>query len=237
MLENKRVATAVQQELSDPRRNVRIAAAWALRATLDTNSRAGQDLLRMLAVNADQPAGQLQWGNYFFARGDVATACRHLQTAVAWDGFSTPLRLELAIVLSALNRTPEAVAQLRTACRNSPRDPQVHFNLGLALNEQGQPAQARKELETAVDIEPQFARAWYNLALLQNAGDEAQTAIRSLQRAETADPADARIPYARATILARLGKTDEARSAARRALEIEPDFAAALTLLQQLGAR
>jgi tetratricopeptide (TPR) repeat protein len=237
LVENETVAGALRQKLADPLRNVRLAAAWDLRATLDTNSPAGKDLLRMLAANADQPSGQLQLGNFYFARGDAETAGKFMQTAVAWDGFSTPLRLELAVVLSALNRTPEAVAQLQAACRNSPRDAQAHFNLGLALNEQGDPAQAQKEMETAVEIEPRFARAWYNLGLLQNAGGEPQVAINSLLRAENADPADARIPYARATILARLGKTDEARSTLKQALKIEPGFAAAANLLQQLGGQ
>ena len=49
----------------------------------------------------------------------------------------------------------------------------------------------------------------------------------ALVRAESADPSDPSVPYARATVLARLGKLDEARSAARRALELDPNSAAA----------
>ena len=90
-------------------------------------------------------------------------------------------------------------------------------------------------METAVEIDPNFARAWYNLALLQNAGGEPQVAINSLLRGEKAAPSDTRIPYARATILARLGRNDEARSAARRALELQPEFNDARTLLRSLN--
>jgi Flp pilus assembly protein TadD len=52
--------------------------------------------------------------------------------------------------------------------------------------------------------------------------------------AESAAPQDAQIPYARATIHAQLGQLMEARQAAARALELNPRFAAAATLLRQL---
>ena len=42
------------------------------------------------------------------------------------------------------------------------------------------------------------------------------------------------IPYARATVLARLGRREEARNAARRALELNRDFTDAQQLLRQL---
>ena len=60
-------------------------------------------------------------------------------------------------------------------------------------------------------------------------------AIESLLRGESVEPREARIPYARATILARLGQRNAAAAAARRALEIDPAHADARRLLQQLG--
>jgi len=61
------------------------------------------------------------------------------------------------------------------------------------------------------------------------------TAIESLLRGESVEPHDARIPYARATILARLGQTKAAALATRHALEIDPAFTEARQLLGQLG--
>ena len=78
-------------------------------------------------------------------------------------------------------------------------------------------------------------RAWYNLGLVRNGGGDNPGALEALARAESADPNDPRIPYARATILGRLGNLSEARTAARRALELQPDFPAAADLLHQLG--
>ncbi len=229
------VSNAAQKKLTDLRRNVRIAAEWDLRASLADDSDANAELKKFLEVNADQPTGQLQWGNYYFARGDLETARQHFQTAVAWDGFSAPLRLNLAVALSALGKTTEAVAQLQAACRLAPRDAEAHFSLALALNEQGDTSGAEKELQTAVQLDPRHSRAWYNLGLLQNAAGDSQTALASLARAGQAAPNDPRIPYARATILYRLDKIAEARAAAKRALELDPENPVVQRLVEALS--
>jgi len=58
-----------------------------------------------------------------------------------------------------------------------------------------------------------------------------------LARAESVADRDPTIPYARATVLARLGRFDEARTAAQRALELDRNHAAAAALLRQLERR
>ena len=221
--------------LTDPMRNVRVAAAWSLRATLDTNSPAGKDLFRMLDFNADQPIGQMQIGAFHFSRNCPEQALAHLQKAVAWDGHSPALRQELAVALSALSRTNEAVAELEEAVRLAPRDAESHYRLALACNEIGDLPRTVKELTATVQLSPQHARAWYNLGLAENSLGETDQALASLYSAESAEPGNAEFPYARATILARLGRIDEARTAARRALELQPGFTDASTLLRSLN--
>ena len=83
-------------------------------------------------------------------------------------------------------------------------------------------------------LDPRHARAWYNLGLARSAAQDDLGAIDALIHAESVDSIDARIPYARATVLARLGRMEEARMAARRALDINPQFTEAATLLRQL---
>ena len=84
-------------------------------------------------------------------------------------------------------------------------------------------------------LDPQFARAWYNLGLAYSAQEKLESALAALLRAESLDTSTAQIPYARATILARLERNGEARAAARRALELNPEFEEARQLLQNLG--
>jgi tetratricopeptide (TPR) repeat protein len=93
---------------------------------------------------------------------------------------------------------------------------------------------AAAQLTATVKLDPRHVAAWYNLGLAQNALGQTDAAIASLLQAESLAPADARIPYARATILARLGRSREAIGAAKRSLEIDPSSADARRLLQAI---
>lgn len=228
------VEATLSNRLNDPVRGVRIDAAWALRATLDTNSIAGADLLRYLRHSADQPAGALQLGVFHLDRGDTERALTYFERSVAWDTNSAPPRHALAVALGMQRRVEEAVRELEAACRLAPGEAEFRFKLGLALNEVGKVQEARAALEQAVKLDPQFTQAWYNLGLAQNQCGSSESALESLRRAEALDGRSPQIPYARATILARIGRIDEARIAASRALELEPAHGDAARLLQTL---
>jgi hypothetical protein len=114
------VADALQPMLNDPVRNVRVAAAWTLRRSLDTRSRAGKELTAMQDFNADQPVGQYRKAMFNLDRGEPAKALSHLRTAEAWDPFSPPIRLETADLLSQMGRQNEALRELQTLCRQQP---------------------------------------------------------------------------------------------------------------------
>jgi len=231
------VVTALQEKLHDESRNVRIEAARHLTASLDTNSPAGSEYMLFLDHVSDQPLGQMQLGVFELMRGDATNAVKHFQTAVQWDPYSAGIRHELAIVYSQLGRTKEAVIELEEAVKLAPNDAEFHYKLALALNEAGDSARVSSELEQAVKCDPRHARAWYNLGLVRSSRGDEEGAVNALVRAEAADPNDPRIPYARATVLARVGRIFEARAAAMRALKLEPNYAAAAALLQQLGGQ
>jgi len=228
------VLAALSARLSDPVRAVRVEAAWSLHHTVATNSTAGADLLAYLRHNGDQPAGALQMGVFHLDRGDHAIALDYFRRAVSWDENSAPLHNALAVALSVEGKTTEAVEALRTACRLAPNEAEYRFKLGLALNETGKLDEALAALEEAVKLDPVFSQAWYNLGLAYAAQNKSELALESLVRAESLDARSPQIPYARATILARLGRVDEARTAAQRALDLRPNFAEAQQLLQAL---
>jgi tetratricopeptide (TPR) repeat protein len=224
----------VRKLLDDPARSVRVGAAWTLRATVDPRSPAGRELQFALAVNADQPGGQLQEGVYCIARQELPQALEHFQKAIAWDPNSAPLRHEAAVLLSMMGRNQEALEQIQAACQIDPKEAEYQYKLGLAWAENGSLVKTVEALKEAVKLDPRHARAWYNLGLALNAQGKASEALAALASGEKADPQDPRIPYARATILARLGKVAEARAAAQRALEIQPNFNPAADLRNSL---
>ena len=86
-------------------------------------------------------------------------------------------------------------------------------------------------------LEPNYGSAWYNLGLAYSAQEQPERALEALVRAESLNPLSARIPYARATILVRLGRIEEARTAAQHALELQPDMTESMVLLQSLSGK
>ena len=228
------VSAAIQPLLTDPVRSVRVAAAWTLRASVDTNSLAGRELTLALRHNSDEPGGQLQDGVFCLARNQLPEAIEHLRTAIQWDPNSAPFRHELGVMFSMANQPKEALEQIKIAVQLEPKQAEFRFKLGLACAEVGDTAGTIAALQEAVKLDPQHARAWYNLGLAQSGQGQTDAALQSLAKAETADPADPRAPYARATILAQAGRKEEARTAARRALQLEPRFTAASQLLESL---
>ncbi len=186
---NPPVQEALRQLTSDPVRSVRTEAAWGLRATIDTNSNAGKDLVRYIAQHRDQPSGALQQGVFLLDRGQIEEAMVHLRQAVSWDTNSAPLHHALAVALSMQGKAEEAIGALQTACQLAPREAEYHFKLGLAYNEVNRQKDARQALEQAVRLDAEYAQGWYNLGLARASANELQAGVEALTRAEQAGAA------------------------------------------------
>ncbi len=229
------VKSALQPLLDDPMRSVRFRAAWALRSSLDGESRAGRELRHILDFNADQPGGQVQKGAFALARNQASIALDHYRKAVEWDPFSAGLHNELAVVLSVLGRPKEALSAMQQATQLEPNEPEYQYRLALAWNEAGRLDKTLETLERTVRLDPMHSRAWYNLGLARNQAGDPEAALAALMNAEQADPQDPHVPYARATILMQQGRNAEARQALETALKAQPGFPEARSLLEQLS--
>lgn len=233
---NRTVDGALRNLLNDEARSVRYIAAWAMRRSLDLNSKAGKELVRTLDYNQDQPVGQLQKGVLHLTRNEVSQALPYFERAVSWDSRSADIRQEYATVLSMAGRSQDALVQIQEACKLAPNNAEHRYRLGLAFAEVGDLSQAMKALEETVRLDPRNARAWYNLGLSRNQLGDANGALDALTRAESADATSSDYPYARATILSQLRRIGEAMTAAQRALEISPGHSGAQQLLRSLSS-
>jgi len=232
---NNPVRDSLRPLLKDPSRAVRLAAAWALRDDVSPDSPAGKELNHMLALNADQPSGRMQLGQYEYSRGRADAAIAELRKAIEWDPNSPPFHHDLAIILSTTGRVREAIASLEAAIKLDPKQALYHYELGLAWSEAGELDKTIAALEQAVKLDPAMSRAWYNLGLARNGKGDTAGAIEALTRGEAANPRDSALPYARATILLNLGRKEEALAAAQAALLVQPDLAQARHLVQMLS--
>lgn len=233
-LQDYQVKQGMEKLLKDPSRSVRVTAAWSLREGLNLESPAGSDLQFMLRHNSDQPSGQMQLGQFYYAQRDLPRAIKHMETAISWDPNSPPFHHDLAMLYMASGNTPKLIEKLRDSIRLDPHEAQFHYELGLALSETGDMPGTIAALKECVRLAPGYARAWYNLGLALNGQNRTAEAISALRSGEAADPRDPGIPYARATILAQLGQKAEAIAATKLALQIQPDFADAHRLLMML---
>lgn len=176
--------------LEDPVRNVRVAAAWAMVATVDPDSRAGSELAHMLSLSADQPTGQMQLGQVEFSRGNTAKALEHFRKAVEWDPNSPPFHHDLAIALSSTGDTSGAIRELQAAIKLAPENAEYHYKLALAWNEAGSLPNAIAALEKTVNLDPGMGRAWYNLAAAYSRNGNRANAMQAAQQAAALNPAD-----------------------------------------------
>lgn len=184
---------ALKPLLEDPVRSVRVAAAWMLRDTLDPESRAGTELLHMLRIGSDQPIGQMQLGQYEFARKNGTAALAHFRKAVEWDPNSAPFHHDLAVALSAGGDSAGAIRELQQAVKLAPEMAEYHYKLALAWNEAGSLPNAIASLEETVKRDPSMGRAWYNLAAAYAQSGRKQQAMEAAQRAAAINPQDPRV--------------------------------------------
>ncbi len=230
-----RVRNSVEPLLADASRSVRIAAAWALRDRVDMASQAGMELQHMLEINADQPSGRMQRGQFHYARGEIPYAIAEMKKAVEWDAGSPPFHRDLAMMHSLAGDPASAIKALLEAIRLAPNDAEYRYLIGLAWHEMGDVDKTIEALRDAVRVEPRHTRAWYNLGLALNAKQQPDAALDALRQGEATAPRDASLPYAAATIHAQAGRKKEALEALYRALNAQPNMPEALELRAQLS--
>jgi len=218
--------------LRDPVRLVRLDAAWALSTTLAAGTPERAELDAYMALSLDQPSGRLRLGQDFANRGRMAEAEKEMLLAVEWDPFSPGIRDALGFVLNARGYPLQAAAQFFRSAQLSPTDAQAAYRAALAFAEAGRLPDAEVAFRLTVERDPRFARAWYNLGLLLAQTERLPEAVTALAKAESLASNTPDYPYALATVLLRAGDREGARAAARRALAIDPNHAAARELLR-----
>ncbi|MBN1825132.1 MAG: DUF2723 domain-containing protein [Candidatus Eisenbacteria bacterium] len=134
---------------------------------------------------------------------------------------------ELGDALELSGRLEEALTVFREGAERDPTDASLAYKSGLALIRLGRPGEAEKELERAARADSALAGPANALAYLYvSQGRDPREALLWAERA-VRHAGEREIGYAedtRGLILARLGRTDEAERAFRRAVETTPHY-------------
>jgi len=116
----------------------------------------------------------------------------------------------------------QAVAVLRQALAQDPRDALVLVGLGVSLQSQGEGEAALSALQRACELAPDFAPAWFNLGRLFQLQGRPAGAITALHRALDIDPDHLAARLVLASAQASLGAEAPAAANYREVLQREP---------------
>jgi tetratricopeptide (TPR) repeat protein len=186
--------------------------------------------------------GLMNYGLSLMARGDYAGALEYFDRAVEFVPFYPLLQINRAIALGALGRSAQAEANFRNAIQLNPQQSTGYFYYGQWLWQTGRREEAAQNLQTAVRLNPQdFQAAALRMEVLASLGqrDELRQLVDNTLRLAPAEPAALRYrqligngptPESYLELSQthyRAGRYKECIQAARKALELRPDYAEA----------
>lgn len=187
--------------LRDPVPSVRALAGAALAGLAPANisaaeqadyASASSDYLNSLDLNADDPAAQVNRGNFYAARNEVALAERAYREALRLDPDFVMAYMNLADLFRQVRRDNEGLSLLEQGLARLPEAADLHHSLGLLQVRRKNTAEALKSLECAVKLAPNQPRFSYVYAMaLINVGRtrDARDVVRAALTATLNDPA------------------------------------------------
>jgi tetratricopeptide (TPR) repeat protein len=221
--------------LQDPVKEVRMAAAWAMRNRLSQRSEILKELKNTLKFGEDQPIGAMRLAELATQAQNLQEAKTWMEKAIALDKTSAAGREAYAILLGQLGEPQKALEQLDLAIKLQPDNARFLYLKALTYAELKQTDKTEELLKEVIKVAPNHDRAHYNLGLLLAGKDQLDAAIREIQIAEHINPEVPDYPYARATLHLRKGQKMEAFEACRTVLGIDRNYQPAMNLLRQIG--
>lgn len=229
-------AVALSPSDYNPRVNLGVVLA-------DLNDPAGArvQLDKARALGANAPQIYFELARALRALGQTQAAQRELEL------YQQRLKQESDRALAASKAAQAAEAEktgdnqkaaglLQEACAAEPGDAELAWRLALVLDNLGDHAGERSALEQAIKANPHFVLAQYRLGYMDFQGGDTAGAERQFRLTVEDLPDDVQAWISLAATLAAESRPREAREALARALRIDPNNAAALSLNRKLAA-
>jgi len=154
---------------------------------------------------------------------------------VARQNYPEALRT-LGLVYGQLGRKQDCINHLLAATKANPQYVEAHHDLGRTLNVSGNTAAALHHLKQAAALAPDNATILYDLGTATMASPgKVDEALERFERVIELKPEHADAHAARAAALNAKGRLDEAESAARDALRVDPRCVVAYSTLVEIA--
>jgi Flp pilus assembly protein TadD len=183
-------------------------------------------------------------GDALITKGDAVGAIPYFQAACRANPTSVVAATELGVALFAAAKLPEAEEQFKLALTLDAGYTDARFDLASVQAARGEWLSAVTEFQRVLEQRPDDSRTRQHLGeALYLWGDEfaktgdSEQAVARYRAALEFRPPDAEIHTKAALMLARLGRFPEAQSELESALKIDPNFAPAKKMLQDVLSR
>lgn len=189
---------------------------------------------RSIALRADYAPAHNGRGNALLALNDCQGALASFERAVAlMPGFTEALA-HRGIALLKLERIEEAIEAFSSALKTRPNEARLLARRASALCLRWRYSEALADCELAIRMQPCLAEARYaRLAALLGLR-QFESVLADIDASQQTLADDPQIVLMGANAQRQLGRTNDALSSYRRALELRPDFADALLQLATL---
>jgi predicted Zn-dependent protease len=167
-------------------------------------------------------------------RGNPELVIEDYRQALKRDPGLASARLGLAEELRKAHQCDAAVEVIAPYLREHPDDPAGYLTAGRIDLEQGRSASARQRFQQALALDARNVPALREMAELSLREGDNDTALGLLDRAVTLDPFEISTRHSRSIVLARLGKTEEARTEQARASQLRAEQDALLAAQARL---
>ena len=154
----------------------------------------------------------------------------------AFNRCSCRPRSDLADVLRAQGREPDAEQVLRRALGRTPGEPDLHYALGLPAVRTKRTDDAIRELQRAAGLRPEDRRYQYVLGVAYYSSGRAREAIDLLERTSQQHPGDRDVLVALVSYTREQGRPDRALEYARRLAALLPADESVRATVAQLQA-
>jgi len=143
--------------------------------------------------------------------------------------------LYLARILIQTGKHADAIPTLRRLAQDNPQEAEIYHFLGVALEKTGEFEAAREAYRKALTEDENHQQSLYRIAVIHMTEKKWRAALNTLRNLMRLDPKNARTWVSMGTVRIQLEDPQGAKSAFARALEIDPDNAAAKRGLEKLN--